>query len=131
VDRVKIPGIDTVLDLDAPFSWPWEAGSVSEIEAKDVFEHLHNPVHFMTECHRVLAPGGTLHIRTPHMSSPDSWDDPTHVRHLTERSFDYWIPGTVYFEHHNAAYGGVSFACPDLRIDRGTIDVTLKKLSVN
>jgi len=128
VDQVKLPGIDVVLNLDAPVPWPWSDNSVAEIEAKDIFEHVHEPVWFMTECHRVLCPSGRLHIRTPHMSSPDSWTDPTHVRHCTEHSFDFWIPGNVHHDTNNAAYGRVSYALVHLALDNGTIDITLRKI---
>jgi hypothetical protein len=127
VDQVELPGIDMVLDLDGPFSWPWSSQTIQAIEAKDIFEHLHRPVWFVTECHRVLTSGGTLHIRTPHMSSPDSWTDPTHVRHCNEQSFDFWIPGTIHYQVNNRAYGGVAFERVSLEIDRGTIDIVLRK----
>lgn len=127
VDRLKLPGIDTALDLDRPEPWPWDDGSVSAIEADNLFEHLREPVRFMLECHRILAPGGTLRIITPHMSSRASWDDPTHIRHCTEHSFDFWIPGTVHYQASNGLYGGVAFTAPKLEVRDGLIDVTLRK----
>lgn len=128
VDRVPLPGITTVYDLDTPYQWPWENGSVSAIEADNVFEHLAEPVKFMTECHRVLQPRGTLHILTPHFSSRASWDDPTHVRHCTPWSWDFWIPGTEHFEASNAAYGAVSYERVSIEARQdGMIDVTLRK----
>jgi SAM-dependent methyltransferase len=127
VDQAQLPGIDLAFDLDMPVPWPWADASVTMIEAKDIFEHVRDPVHFMVQCHRILRPNGTLHIRTPHMSSPDSWTDPTHVRHCNEHSFDFWIPGNVHYETNNAGYGGVSFGLAGMEMDRGTIDVTLRK----
>lgn len=129
VDAVKLAGVDVVHDLDvAP--WPWEDGSVTRIEAKDIFEHVDRPVLFMTECHRVLRPGGVLHVRTPHYSCVDAFTDPTHKRQCTEQTFDFWIPGTVHYRVNNAGYGGVAFDRVDLHIDRqyGAIDVTLRKI---
>jgi predicted SAM-dependent methyltransferase len=127
VDLVQLPGIDIAFDLDKHTAWPWRDEEISEIEAKDIFEHLHRPVWFMAECHRVLRPSGRLHIRTPHMASPDSWTDPTHVRHCNEHSFDFWIPGNIHYKTNNAAYGGISYALVNLAIDNGTIDITLRK----
>lgn len=122
---------DTVLvwDLDAK-PWPWDDSTVKSIEAKDIFEHVADAVTFMTECHRVLEPGGTLHIRTPNVFAgpADAFTDPTHRRFPTPHTFDYWLPGTVLYEASNAAYGGVSFTgvrlVPD---DGGALDVTLRK----
>lgn len=127
VDRVQLPGIDVVHDLDVG-PWPWADGTAEEIRARDVFEHVNDPILFMTECHRILAPGGVLWIRTPHISSLDSFTDPTHKRHLTEHSFNYWIPGNVYYAEHNAAYGGVAFGAHSLRMDQGSMVVQLVKL---
>lgn len=131
VDRVRLPGIDVVFDLDTkPLDgrrWPWADGTVSAIEARDVFEHVHDPIWFMTECHRILKPGGVLHIRTPHINSPDSWTDPTHVRHCNEHSFDFWTPGNPHYAANNAAYGGVAYDLVNLVNDHDTIDITLRK----
>lgn len=108
VDRAAVPGINVVHDLDAA-PWPWLDSSVDEIMAKDVFEHVDDPVTFMTECHRVLRTGGTLRMQTPHWRSEQAFTDPTHKRFPTEFTWDYWIPGTILYEASNAAYGGVAF----------------------
>lgn len=129
VDRVQLPGIDVVHDLDIG-PWPFGSETYTEIRAKDVFEHVNDPILFMTECWRILTPGGKLWIRTPHYRSVDSFTDPTHKRHCTEHSFSYWIPGNVYFEEHNAAYGGVRFTGVSLRMDAGSMIVHLEKLSL-
>jgi len=116
-----------VHDLDVR-PWPFETNSVTRIEAKDVFEHVVDAVGFMTETHRILKPGMVLHIRTPHWRSMDAYTDPTHRRFPTEHTFDYWIPGTVLYTHHNAAYGAVAFRRLFITVDPGgTLDVTLAK----
>ena len=124
-----LPGVDVVHDLDvAP--WPWETAEVERIDAKDVFEHVMDPITFMVEAHRVLIPGGLLHIRTPYFKSKDAFTDPTHRRFPTEFTFDYWISGTVLFGLHNAAYGGVSFIKhpSGIYLDaQGSLDVSLVK----
>lgn len=128
VDVADIPGVDLVHDLDVG-PWPFESGTVEMITAKDVFEHVNNPVLFMTECHRILGPGRTLFIRTPHWRSIDAFTDPTHRRFPTEHTFDYWIPGTIYHSEHNAAYGGVSFEKVSLSVADGAVSVRLRRLS--
>jgi SAM-dependent methyltransferase len=115
IDIVKADGVDVVHDLDvAP--WPWDDDSAEQIAAVDIFEHVNNPITFMTECHRVLAPGGLLKIVTTYYQSPASYHtDPTHKRASTEHTFDYWIPGRKFFNTDvelfrlNPFYGGVSF----------------------
>jgi SAM-dependent methyltransferase len=67
---------------------------------------------FLRECHRILAPRGELAIKTPHWSHRDAFTDPTHKRFPTEHTFDYWVRGTVLWQHHNKAYGGFYFDRP-------------------
>lgn len=108
LDRVWLPGIDVVHDLDRK-PWPLADESVAEIEAKDVFEHLDDAVLFVTECWRILRVGGLLTVTTTHWSNVNAFTDPTHRRFPTKHTFDFWIPGTIFYREHNAAYGGVAF----------------------
>src|ERR1035437_8050100 len=124
VDRVRLHAIDVVHDLDVG-PWPFESGTVEQLEAKDVFEHVVDPILFMTECYRILRPHGVLHIRTPHFTCLDAFTDPTHRRFCTEHTFDYWIPETILYREHNAAYGRAEFYLGKLVVDNGTIDVRL------
>lgn len=50
---------DVVHDLD-DIPWPWPDNSVTEIEARHVFEHLRDPQAAFAESARVLEPGGRL-----------------------------------------------------------------------
>ena len=127
LDRVKLPGIQVVHDLDAG-PWPFESNSADQIVAKDVFEHVADPVLFMTECHRILRPGAGLFIHCPYYKGRDAYTDPTHKRFPTEHTFDFWIPGTTLFNANNAAYGGVSFRLQSLEVSRETIAVNLLKI---
>lgn len=108
VDISPDVGADVVHDLDAG-PWPFGDGAAQIITAQDVFEHVHRPILFMRESHRILAPGGALLLKVPHWMHRDAYTDPTHVRFCTEHSFDYWIKGTALYDRHNAAYGGVAF----------------------
>src|SRR5215469_9307599 len=108
VDIAPQEGIDVAWDLNV-LPWPWQDESASKIVAFDVFEHVDNAIAFMTECHRILEPGGKLLIHTTWLGNPESFTDPTHKRFCTEQSFDYWIAGTPQHQHYNRAYGGVTF----------------------
>ena len=96
VDRFNGEGIMTV-DLNGEWPWTWD-DKVQGIYAVQMFEHIADPEHFMSESHRVLRPGSPLIITTPHWKHENSYTDPTHVRHCTERSFDYWCAHTDLFE---------------------------------
>jgi len=126
VDRAKTPAVDIVHDLDTG-PWPFEDNSVERILAKDVFEHVADPILFMTECWRILEPNGVLFLRTPHWKHRDAYTDPTHRRFPTESTFDYWIPGRTLWQLHNVAYGGVSFQAGALSVSGGAIEVELFK----
>lgn len=127
LDRVQLPGIDVVHDLDVG-PWPFESSSMDQIVAKDVFEHVADPVLFMTECHRILRPGAGLFVQTPYYKGRDAYTDPTHRRFPTEHTFDYWIPGTVLHTANNAAYGAVSFTRMMLEVSREQLAITLTKI---
>jgi SAM-dependent methyltransferase len=91
VDIVNGGAADVLADLQAP-ALPFKSGSAAEIHAYHVLEHI-DLLPLMDEFHRVLMPGGKVFIRVPHASSFCFWDDPTHIRPFTSRTFDYWTPG--------------------------------------
>lgn len=105
LDRAAGPGVDVVWDLDvAP--WPFDDQSFDRVQGIQVFEHVNNPVLFIAEAWRVLQPGGVLHLEVPHYTSRNSFTDPTHRRHCTEETFDYWCVGTPLNQSNGPVYGG-------------------------
>ncbi|MBN8892772.1 MAG: hypothetical protein ABS99_09750 [Acetobacteraceae bacterium SCN 69-10] len=88
IDKFDRFGPDLVWDLERT-PYPFDDNAVDEIVAHHVLEHLGQrlPVFLaiMREFHRILAPGGTIDIITPHPRCDDYWNDPTHVRPITPR----------------------------------------------
>ena len=127
-DIAQLPGIDVVHDLDtAP--WPWEDASVTEIMASDIFEHIAEPLVFMTECGRVLADEGLLEIRTTYWKARNAYTDPTHKRFCTERTFDYWCVGNDIFDRYGPAYNrGCTFRKVDIHREGQELVAQLVKL---
>lgn len=74
------------------FPWPFEDCSVYEIHCSHYVEHVKDLVAFMEEIYRVLMPLGTIRIICPYYTSVRAWQDPTHVRPITEITFDYFDP---------------------------------------
>jgi SAM-dependent methyltransferase len=76
LDTAALPGVDVVHDLeDLPL--PFADGQFAEIECQDVLEHV-DYVPVLREVHRILRPGGRVHVRSPHFTSRAVYLDPTH-----------------------------------------------------
>lgn len=102
--RDKIPGatgIDIAVASAADirhdlgvFPWPVESDAYDAIFCRNVIEHVPDVVKLMEEIHRAGRPGADVFITTPHFSSVYSYQDPTHVRHLSYESLDYFTADT-------------------------------------
>ena len=91
IDRVFLPNVDVVCDLDV-LPLPFGDNTFGRIVCNHIVEHVENLLDFMQEVHRVGEPGATVEIVTPHFTNRFSYTDPTHLRHLSLRSFDYFMP---------------------------------------
>jgi SAM-dependent methyltransferase len=131
VDAIGHAGIvDLVCDFNR-IPWPFEESSFDIIRCNHLVEHVDDIVRFFEEVHRILTPGGYLIVRTPHYSNLDSFVDPTHKRHLTTGSLDYFIRGTDKF----GLYSTAPFCCEERRLQfgsglRSTVGKWLCRLSV-
>lgn len=92
VDIHPYSGVDQVVDLNVT-PWPLKADSYKFIIVRHVVEHVDNLVNFMRELHRVAAPNATIYFETPHFSSLNSWNDPTHCRHMSSRWHEGFMEG--------------------------------------
>lgn len=127
VDKRAETRPDVVHDLDV-LPWPFENDSAEEIVASDIFEHLEDVIAAMDECWRILQRGGQLIVRGPIPDSPTLWDDVTHRRAFTLRSFDHFDWGTMYGAKYR--YGKRSWRVVSREIDpqdRNAVLITLEK----
>ncbi|MFB6216872.1 MAG: methyltransferase domain-containing protein [Candidatus Nanohaloarchaea archaeon] len=105
VDIRDTEACDQVENLDEE-DWDLPSDYFEVIRAKDVFEHLENPINFMEEIYRIGAPGCKVIIQTPHLSS-NSWTDPTHQRLAGFRTMrEYFV---AYREDDPEEYGRLGF----------------------
>lgn len=84
--------IDVAHDLDI-LPWIWENNEWDQIYSIDVFEHLNiEIIQWISECHRILKPGGVLIMRLPAWDHELSYRDPTHKKVFHPETFDYFDP---------------------------------------
>ncbi len=97
VDRIANTAADVLADIDQGL--PFLEATISSVSLVHVIEHVGDVVHAVEEAHRVLRPGGRLHIETPHYSDSSSFTDPTHRWHLNSFSFRYFTEagGFAYY----------------------------------
>ena len=128
VDRVKLPGVDVVMDLAEP--WQFADSKVDEIYAADIFEHIGDcdhtdtrscaqcdpsppnrrhwsgRIHVMNESWRVLKPGGILCMECPDAArGSGQWQDPTHVSPWTPNGLQYFENGSPAHRLFAPVYG--------------------------
>lgn len=78
VDVRRAEPVAALADLRAPL--PFRDASVDRIFTVHVLEHLSDFLPLVDECHRVLRPGGILHILSPWWRHVNAVADPTHLR---------------------------------------------------
>lgn len=88
VDKRGFDGIDHVHDVETGL--PFDASEAETVVAIHLLEHIDDLPSLMDDIHRVLVSGGELVGRVPHYRDQQAYDDPTHERLFTTRSFDYW-----------------------------------------
>lgn len=66
---------------------PFATASVDRVFAVHVLEHLVDFLPLVDECHRVLRPGGILHVMAPWWRHVNAVADPTHVRLVDVQTF--------------------------------------------
>lgn len=104
VDSVVIPGfVDVVHDLNI-VPYPFKEGHADEIHLYHVLEHLDDSVSKLEEIHRILKPGGILHMRVPHFSSCGAFTDITHKRPFSYFSFDVFKPNSYHSYYSNVCF---------------------------
>lgn len=100
VDIVAGEGVTHVVDL-FKYPWPFESGSVKEINISHFAEHIphYRPEYtqdgwfmFWEEVHRICKPGALIHIVHPYVMSVRAFWDPTHTRFIHEMTWYYLDP---------------------------------------
>jgi predicted SAM-dependent methyltransferase len=89
IDIAPIEGVDIVHDLNV-YPWPIEDNSVDEAWCSHYIEHTPDLMKFMNEVHRIMKPGAKVTFISPYYSSVRCWQDPTHLRAISEWTYYYY-----------------------------------------
>src|SRR6185369_2289998 len=82
-------GADIVVDLEK-YPWPFEDNSVDEVYCSHYIEHVPDLISFANELNRIMKVGAKAEIIAPYYSSIRAWQDPTHLRAISENTFLYF-----------------------------------------
>jgi len=88
IDRHAHSGVDLVADLESGL--PVASQSVDQIFAVHFLEHVRDLLALMNDIHRVLRPGGVLHVMVPNCQFVNAFADPTHVRFFNQQTFKFF-----------------------------------------
>ncbi len=92
VDIAPGEGVDFVHDLEV-YPWPFKDHSVEEIHISHYAEHVKDLNKFMNELWRICEKDAKVTIIGPYYTSIRCWQDPTHVRPLSEATWMYYNKG--------------------------------------
>lgn len=102
LDQASVEGVDFVHDMTV-YPWPFKDGEVQEFRCAHYVEHI--PIQladgsyglhkFMEEVWRCLMSGGMITIEVPYFMSEGAFQDPTHCRFITDKSFVYYNQDVV------------------------------------
>jgi len=105
LDIYNFEGTDVIHDLNN-FPYPFTDCQFDKIVASDVLEHLDDVPKVMNELYRIMQTDGILEIRVPDVKYPEAvWDDPTHKRGFTKKTFDYWDHTTPFGKEYGQPFG--------------------------
>jgi len=92
IDIAAIEGVDIVHDL-TQYPWPIESDSVDEVWCSHYIEHVQDLMKFMNEVYRIMKVDAKVTFISPYYTSVRCWQDPTHVRAISEQTYLYYNKG--------------------------------------
>lgn len=105
-------GADIVADLEQ-FPWPFADNSVDEVFCSHYIEHTPDLISFANELYRIMKVGAKAEIIAPYYSSIRAWQDPTHLRAISENTYLYFSKEwrTINKLDHYPITGDFDFEC--------------------
>lgn len=102
IDRNPHTRADVLVDLDR-LPYPFRNDTFDQVRAIHVIEHVSDVIATVSEWHRILRPGGTVFIATPHYTDFSSFCDPTHRWHLNSYSLRYFGEDNAGYAYYSEA----------------------------
>ncbi len=87
LDILPSKGVDVVGDARR---MPFKTSSIEEIYSSYCLEHIDDQLAVVKEIWRVCKPGARVRLILPHFSNPAFFDDLTHQRLYSTRSFEHY-----------------------------------------
>lgn len=88
VDRVNLPGVDVVTDLNSPL--PFESDSVDLVYASHSLEHVSDLMATMREIYRICKHGAQVCIVAPYGEQKLNLANPYHIAVFNEHTPRFW-----------------------------------------
>jgi hypothetical protein len=107
VDLRPGPQVDVVCDVETELTKHFEPDSVEHVVAIQLFEHVRDAIGFMRSLYVICQDGAKVEFATPYYTSRNAYEDPTHVRFLSENSWMYF--GREIYEKNRKGDYGVDF----------------------
>ena len=93
---------DKIIDLEKKL--PFKDNSIKEIYSRHTFEHVEKLMELMNEIYRISKNEAKIKIIVPYFAHPGAFQDPTHKRFFTLRTFDYFDSKNSYSYYSNARF---------------------------
>jgi ubiquinone/menaquinone biosynthesis C-methylase UbiE len=103
LDIAKLPGVDIVHDVNK-LPLPFQDNTVDEAYAKDIIEHIQEYHLLLKDLHRIMKPGATLKIMSPHFTSCNGPSDPSHCHVFAVRTFSFFCRENPNFDWESRKY---------------------------
>jgi SAM-dependent methyltransferase len=83
--------IGKYIQCDLENNLPFEDNTFDEVYASHVLEHINNFIGLMDELHRICKNDAIIRIKVPYFASSSAFQDPTHIRFFTLKTFNYFL----------------------------------------
>lgn len=94
VDKRPCAGVDIVWDFEKGL--PFEDNCIDGVYLSHIVEHIKDFISFMEKIYRIARNDALINIIAPYYTSRGAVRDPTHVRYITEDTFQYFQHPTPY-----------------------------------